>query len=159
MFNRIKSLFGEGAHSVPQRGTEGKLLAAAALMVEAACMDGEFAEAERKRIFWLLRQRFGLSADEAETLISEAEAAQSKANQLLGFTRAVKDGFDHDERVALVELLWEVAYADGDLHPYEANLLRRVSGLIYVSDQESGAARKRVLARLRPAAGARPDPA
>jgi len=48
----------------------------------------------------------------------------------------------------VIEMLWEVAYADGQLHDYEANLLRRITGLLYVSDRESGEARKRVLARL-----------
>jgi uncharacterized tellurite resistance protein B-like protein len=65
-----------------------------------------------------------------------------------GFTSAIKDGLDHAERVQLIEMLWEVVYADGQLHDYEASLLRRVSGLLYVSDRESGEARKRVLARL-----------
>ena len=50
--------------------------------------------------------------------------------------------------VMLMEMLWEVVYADGELHDYEANLLRRTAGLLHVSDQESGAARKRVLARM-----------
>ena len=45
-------------------------------------------------------------------------------------------------------MLWEVAYADGELHDYEANLMRRVTGLLFVSDQESGEARKRALERL-----------
>jgi uncharacterized tellurite resistance protein B-like protein len=48
----------------------------------------------------------------------------------------------------VIEMLWEVAYADGRLHDYEASLLRRVTGLLYVSDRDSGEARKRVLARL-----------
>jgi uncharacterized tellurite resistance protein B-like protein len=52
--------------------------------------------------------------------------------------------------VDLIEMVWEVAYADGELHDYEANLLRRLGGLLYVSDRERGEARKRVLARLRP---------
>ena len=52
------------------------------------------------------------------------------------------------ERVELVEMLWEVVYADGRVDPFEANLLRRIGGLIYVSDRERGAARKRVAARL-----------
>jgi len=50
--------------------------------------------------------------------------------------------------VMLVEMLWDVVYADGELHDYEANLMRRVAGLLHVSDQESGAARKRVLGRM-----------
>jgi uncharacterized tellurite resistance protein B-like protein len=62
-----------------------------------------------------------------------------------GFTRAIKDGFDHAERVQLIEMLWEVAYADGTLHGYEASLLRRITGLLYVSDRgERGGAQARV---------------
>lgn len=59
----------------------------------------------------------------------------------------IKDRFDEKERIRLVEMLWEVVYADGQAHDYEANLLRRIAGLIYVADRDSGAARKRVLAR------------
>jgi uncharacterized tellurite resistance protein B-like protein len=65
-----------------------------------------------------------------------------------GFTTAIKDGFEPAERVELIEMLWEVVYADGQLHDYEASLLRRIAGLLYVSDRNSGEARKRVLARL-----------
>ena len=54
-----------------------------------------------------------------------------------------------EERIELIEMIWEVVYADGELHDYEANLLRRLGGLLYVSDRERGDARKRVLARLR----------
>ena len=66
----------------------------------------------------------------------------------MGFTRVIKDRYSPEERVELVEMAWEVVYADGELHDYEANLLRRLGGLLYVSDKERGDARKRVLARL-----------
>jgi uncharacterized tellurite resistance protein B-like protein len=133
------------AHSFEERQ-----LAAAALMVEAATMDDTFDADERVRIGQLIQDRFGLSADEAADLLTEAEQAASASVQWQGFTSAIKDGFDHAERVELIEMLWEVAYADGQLHDYEASLLRRIAGLIYVGDRESGEARKRVLARLRP---------
>ena len=58
------------------------------------------------------------------------------------------DFFEPEERIALIEMLWEVAYADGELHDYEASLIRRITGLLYVSDRDSGEARKRVRARL-----------
>ena len=131
------------AHSFEERQ-----LAAAALLVEAATMDSSFDAAERGRIAELVQERFALGADEAADLIAEAERAVATSVQWHGFTSAIKDGFDHAERVALIEMLWEVAYADGRLHDYEASLLRRMAGLLYVSDRESGEARKRVLARL-----------
>ncbi len=123
-------------------------LAAAALMVEAAKLDGSFDEAERARIGDLLEQRFGMGADDIATLIAAADEETDLAGGLYGFTKTVRDNFDHAERVSMIEMLWDVAYADGVLHDFEANMLRRVAGLLYVTDQESGTARKRVLGRL-----------
>jgi uncharacterized tellurite resistance protein B-like protein len=64
------------------------------------------------------------------------------------FTRTVKDAFEHEDRVEFMQMLWEVAYADGVLHDHEANLMRRVTGLMHVTDRESGEARKRALRQL-----------
>ncbi len=154
MINRIKALL--AAASAPETASTGRhshdelQLAAGALLVEAACLDGHYGEAEQAAIGTLLRDRFELNAEEAASLHELALAEQSEANQLLGFTRVIKDHYSHEERIELIEMVWEVAYADGELHDYEANLLRRLGGLLYVSDRERGEARKRVLARLRP---------
>ena len=71
-----------------------------------------------------------------------------ETSQLYAFTRVVKDRFDEIERVDMIEMLWEVAFADGHADDFEHNLIQRVAGLIYVSDRDRGAARKRVMARL-----------
>lgn len=133
------------------RGPEEMQLAACALLVETALMDGAFDDGERAVIERLVAARFGLSAADSRTLVAEAEAAAARSPQIFGFTDAVKRHFDDAERVALIEMLWEVAWADGELHDYEENLLRRVAGLIYVSDRDRGAARRRVRERLRKA--------
>lgn len=146
MLGLLKSLLagGDGA-----TGVDNTLrLAVAALMVEAATLDGSFDAAERRRLLDLLGHRFDLDPPQAETLLAEALAAQAKAAGLEGMTRTIKNALDHDQRVEVLEMLWEVVYADGRLHDYEANLLRRLAGLVYVSDQDSGAARKRVVARM-----------
>lgn len=160
MINRIKALLGgmaaQGRDERPEAGRTGAhshdelQLAAAALLVEAACLDGHYDEAEKAAINNLLRRHFGLNEEEARTLHDLAVTEQSEANQLLGFTRVIKQHYSPEERVELIEMAWEVAYADGELHAHEANLLRRLGGLLYVSDRERGDARKRVLARLRP---------
>ena len=123
-------------------------LAAAVLLVEAARMDDEFDPAERARIEALLAQRFGLDAEESRELLALAERTAAETVEWQGFTRVIKDRLAPAERVGMIEMLWEVVYADGRLHDYEASLLRRITGLLYVSDWESGEARKRVLARL-----------
>ena len=151
MLERLRQLFGAGTDETPaarRHSFEERQLAAAALLVEAASMDSDFGTAERATIGQLLQSRFGLSAAEAGELLAEAERAASASVQWQGFTRAVNDGFAPEERIQVIEMLWEVAYADGQLHDYEASLLRRITGLLYVSDRESGEARKRVLARL-----------
>ena len=152
MINRVKALFAERGgrpHGGGERHSDEELrLAAAALLVEAALMDDCFDQAERETVRRLLGARFGLAPEEADDLIAEAESAVAESAQLHAFTRVVKDHFSQEERVGLIEMLWEVAYADGELHDFEASLLRRVGGLIYVTDRERGAARKRVMARL-----------
>lgn len=127
---------------------EAVRLAAAVLMVEAAQLDGSFDGTEEQTIRAILERHFLLSHEEADALLSRARAHQEEADHLHRFTAAIKDGFSENERTELIELLWEVVYADGELHPYEANLLRRIGGLIYVSDRERGEARKRVTARM-----------
>ena len=147
MLNRIKSLFAEPDEATGA-GVDDLHLAAAVLMVEAACMDDDFDGGERQAIAAILETHFTLNAEEIAALLEQAEEVQNDANHLVRFTRAIKDGYPLEDRAKVVEMLWEVAYADGTLHHYEANLLRRVCGLIYVSDRDSGLARKRVLDRL-----------
>ena len=113
-------------------------------------MDTTIGPAERETITRLVSERFSLNAEEADDLVSHAEARAEQSSQLFGFTRTVKEQFSFEERIELIEMLWEVIYADGHVHHLESNLMRRVAGLIHVPDQESGAARKRVLARRFP---------
>src|SRR3546814_7375573 len=89
----------------------------------------------------MLEQRFGRDREESQALIAAARTKAEDSVELYSFTRTVSQHFDYDERTAMIEMLWEVVYADGELHDLEANLLRRVAGLLYVTDQESGAAR------------------
>jgi uncharacterized tellurite resistance protein B-like protein len=152
MINRIKSFFGD-RHAEP--GGEGGHhtidefhLAAAALLVHAASIDADFDDAERGKILEYARERLELTAEEAETLLEAAEQAVDESVQLLGFTRAIKDNFSYEERVELIEMLWEVVYADGKVDEFESQIMRRIGGLIYVTDRDSGIARKRVLQGL-----------
>jgi len=111
-------------------------------------MDDTFDARERAKVLDLVTQRFDLSREEALGLLVAAEEQVARSSQLHGFTRVVNKAFDQVERIELLEMLWEVTYADGELHDYEASLMRRLTGLLHVSDQESAAARNRALARL-----------
>lgn len=149
MFQRLSRLlrdFGDDAGSVQEH--EDVRVATAALLIEAAAADGDFDAEERAAIRHALRQQFSLPEDELNQLMRQAESAQDAHSQLLRFTRALKERYSEAERTEIIEMLWEVAYADGALHAYEDNLLRRIGGLLYVSDRDRGEARKRVLERL-----------
>lgn len=128
--------------------TDALKLASAALLMEAACMDGHADETEIATVTQLLAEHFELEPAEAEELTLAGQSAVADSVELYGFTRTIKDSFNHEDRVRMIEMLWQVAYADGILHDFEANLVRRICGLIYVPDRESGLARKRVLERL-----------
>ncbi|NOZ42597.1 MAG: TerB family tellurite resistance protein [Alphaproteobacteria bacterium] len=129
------------------RDVDKENLAAAALMVEVAAYDGQISSCERGRILNLLEHRLGLSRDEAIELFVEALAAQTDSTHILGFTREIKDHFDETGRENILELMWEVVFADGKEDDYESNLLRRVSGLLYISDKRNGQIKKKVKAR------------
>lgn len=149
MLQRLKSLIGGKEQGGQEAPSHDELhLAVAVLLVEAARMDEQFDDGERTAIAGLIETRLGHSAEEARELIDAAEEVTQEMGGLWTFARVVKDRYTEDERIGMIEMLWEVAYADGELHHYEANLLRRIAGLIYVPDRDSGLARKRVLQRL-----------
>ena len=122
--------------------------AAAALLVEVACIDGEFDDGERKTIAALLAQKFDLNVGEVVNLIVEANQAVDRSVDHYGFVRKINESYDQEARTELFEMLWEVVYADGVVHDFEANLMRRLSGLLHIPDREAGDARKRVRERL-----------
>lgn len=151
MTSRIKKLFTGLTGSTPGKSPAHfaeKDLAAAALMVEAAFMDGTLGRREKATIETLLTERLGLGAGEADELFEAALAAKEEATHLMRFTKTLKDNYSEEQRIEMIEMLWEVAYADGVIHDYEDNLIRRVAGLLYVSDHDRGAAKIRVRERF-----------
>lgn len=148
MIELLKSLLSGESENPHSDVTDQEHVATAALLIEAALSDDDFKEVERQAIIDVLKRHYQLDDSDAIALVEEAEKAQAEAGQLFYFTRTVKDSFPIETRVQMIEMLWEIAYADGELSKFEANLVRRVAGLIYVSDRDRGDARKRVLARL-----------
>jgi len=151
MIEHIKALLSGRAAAVAGSRDTGEMKAlqeaVAAILIQAARLDGDFGAAERRRIEGLLAERFSLDPAAVSALMQTAERMSDEAVDTYEFTRTISQKFDHEARIGIIEMLWDVAYADGSLHPYEGNLLRRVAGLLYVTDQESGAARKRVVER------------
>jgi uncharacterized tellurite resistance protein B-like protein len=146
MLSRLKDLFSTAA---PRRHSRAELqLAAAALLAEAARLDGHVAPSERAAMQRVLARRFGLSDADSAALVQDAEAAAEDSTQLFAFTRVINRDWPADERAALFEMIYEVVYADDSLHDLEANLMRRLGELVYLPDRERNEARQRVLRRL-----------
>lgn len=122
-------------------------LALAALLVRVARSDGQFREAEARRIDRILAERYHLSPFEAVKLRAEAETLEAEAPDTVRFTRAIKDAVPYEEREGVIEALWAVALADGVRDYEEDALLRLVANLLGVSDRDSALARQRVEAR------------
>ena len=148
MIEKLKKILASRKNTSVSADDDELKLASAALLLEAACMDGHVDKTEIATVVSLLEEHFDLSASEARELVDTGREALADSVELYGFTRTIKNSFNHDDRVRMIEMLWQVVYADGVLHDFEANLVRRICGLIYVSDRESGVARKRVLERI-----------
>ncbi len=148
MIDRLLGWLKEGDQDL-SRGKDELQLAVAALLLEAAMVvDGRFDDSERGVIRRILAQRFGLSSLDADGLLAAAETRVEGSAQIFGFARTINRRLAPARKVEVIEMLWEVAYADGVLDPLEDSLLRRVGGLIDVSDYERGEAKRRVLRRL-----------
>jgi uncharacterized tellurite resistance protein B-like protein len=150
MFDRLRAWLEEGEEKggLGSGGGDELQLAVAALLIETARVDDTLDAKERAVIEHLLERRFGLGPDAARALEAAAEQRSERSVQLFGFVRTINERMPPERRIELIEMLWEVAYADGMLDPLADTLLRRIGGLIDVSDHERGAARLRVLARL-----------
>jgi uncharacterized tellurite resistance protein B-like protein len=148
MFDQIFKLLSGPDHTPDPNAGEEPRLAIAALLVEAAKSDGIYQDGERFVVAGLLRRLFGIDEDGAERLVTAAERALAQSVQLFRFTRQIVEQVPPEQRVGIVELLWETVYADRVLTADEDSLVRRVAGLLYVSDRDRGDARLRVLKRL-----------
>ncbi|HKT16766.1 MAG TPA: TerB family tellurite resistance protein [Stellaceae bacterium] len=148
MIDRLFVWLKEGGQDL-SRGKDELQLAVAALLLEAAVVvDGRFDEAERNAILGIVERRFGLAAADAEALLAAAKERVESSAQLFRFTSTINERLARERRIEVIEMLWQVAYADGVLDPLEDSLLRRVAGLIDVSDRDRGDAKRRVLRGL-----------
>lgn len=125
-------------------------LATAALLVEVMRADGHFGSAEQSAVRAALVEKFELAPDEAERLVELATSTAQEATDLFGFTTRLNERFTDAQKLRMVELMWAVAYADGQLADHERHLMWRVADLLHVPQ---GAY---VLARQRAAAGGVP---
>ncbi|UWR12600.1 TerB family tellurite resistance protein [Sulfitobacter mediterraneus] len=119
-------------------------LALTALLVRIARSDNDYAASESRLIDQIVMQRYGLDVDAARALRSDAETLETEAPDTVRFTRAIKDAVAYENRLAVIEALWQVVLADGSRSDEENALLRLVASLLGITDTDSAMARKRI---------------
>lgn len=139
MFSELKALFDEltgGSKQPTQFADNDFRVAAAALMVHVATLDGDLSAVERQKLHDLLRARFTLDDDATEELINAAIAADREAVDFYRFTSLLMRALDEEQRRRIIAMMWDMAYADGEISEFEDNVMWRVADLLAVSNRE-----------------------
>jgi len=109
----------------------------AALLIHAAKIDDNYTDVEKEIIKKALMNLNAIKPNEAEELLKKAEKMEQESNQIVSFTKEIKKK-SMEFRLKIIEILWKIVYSDGSSDSYESNLIRRVCGLLYISDRDSG---------------------
>jgi uncharacterized tellurite resistance protein B-like protein len=147
MFESFKSLIAEmvdGGKHPSQFGEDDYRLSAAALLVHAAAIDGEMLQSERDKLHSLLAQRFELDDAATEELIEKATAVEHESVDLYHFTHVLNRALNEEGRARIIEMMWQIVYADGRRDELEDNLLWRAADLLGVSPRERIELRRRI---------------
>ena len=121
---------------------KNQLIGISALLVHAAKVDDNYTDHEKKII-----KKFILSQgtnEDIQSILDNAEKIEADSNQLLSFTKIIKDNTD-DFKSNIIEQLWKILISDNKVDQYESNLMRRICGLIYFSDKQSGEIKMRLM--------------
>src|SRR5580704_1186709 len=130
----------------------GSRLAATALLVHVISLDGEPSELEKRKLHSLIESRFGLDPGTADKLIASAMLVEGEAVDLYHFTSVIMRSVDEQGRLRIVEMMWELVYADGQVSEFEDNVVWRAADLLGVSSRDRIDLKHRVAAR-QPVAG------
>ena len=126
-----------------EENINNKNILIAALLIHAAKIDDNYTDVEKEIIKKALVSLNAITSNEAEELLQKAEKIEQESNQIVAFTREIKKN-SMKFRLKIIEILWKIVYSDGSSDSYESNLIRRVSGLLYISDRDSGAIKLKV---------------
>ena len=109
----------------------------AALLIHAAKIDENYTEVEKKMIKTAIKNLNGLNDEAIENILAKAEIKQQESNQIIEYTKEIKKK-SMEFRLKIIEIIWKIVYSDGTNDTYESNLIRRICGLLYVSDKDNG---------------------
>ena len=144
----IKKFFGEkSSNNENQDELNSSVIeeAVVVLLLRAANIDGKKDEQEIEAIKRLIIQQFNYDEEKADMLITSASEKEESSADLFEWSKIINDHYDLDSKKIVFSMMCEIICADGLIDPFESNLIRRLSGLLYISDKDAGAIKKKVM--------------
>ena len=142
MFQSLKNIF-SGEQGINQENENNEIDILCGLMIEAANTDGKITQEELNKISYSLINVFKEDAKIVEESLGKAFDNKDNTKSLYFYTSKLNKSYTNEQKIQLIEVLWEIILADNELHDYETNLIRRLAGLLYISDVECGNAKIR----------------
>ena len=136
MFNIFKK------ENTEKESNHPSIIAVACLLIHSAKIDENYTDKEKKIIKDAVVE-MGANAEEIDGIIKDAEEKEKDSNQILDFTREIKN-IDEKDKIIIIEALWDIIYSDEDADMYETNLMRRISGLLYLDPKVVGDIKEKV---------------
>ena len=146
-------LLGRGSTPETTAAPDRVALATCVVLLEAALVDDDFTDDERRHILGVLRARFDLTDAEAAELMHDALTARDGSSDLWHFTRAVNDAFPPEEKIRILEEVWRIFYSDGSLTGHEDHLAHKLRDLLNLNQKQLIDAKLRVLEEVRGSSG------
>ena len=142
LFQSLKNIF-SGDKGINQENQNNEIDILCGLMIEAANTDGKITQEELNKISHSLINVFKEDPKIVEESLNNAFENKDNSKSLYFYTSKLNKSYTDDQKIQLLEVLWEIILADNELHDFEANLIRRLAGLLYISDVECGNAKIR----------------
>ena len=149
MFNSLKNIFKQSENETQEDNSKKQLSLLCGLMLEAAQVDGKIDQIEIEKILKILTENFQEDQSAVELELQNSLKEIDEPKSLHYFTSKLNKEFSHKKKDLLIETLWEIILLDGKVHKFESNLIRRLAGLLYISDVSCANAKKRAQINLK----------
>jgi len=140
MIDIVKRFFSsttaEDSNAANQKSHHDLRVATCALFLEMARIDETFTEAEMETILTILKQKYGLSQELADALVAEADKELAESVDLWRFARLINENYTIDEKIEIIEILWQMVYVDGKMDRYEHYLMNKLKNLLRLSHDQ-----------------------
>jgi len=147
MFKNIKNFFDAAKikEDDNQEYLDEDIFAVLSLLIEASKIDGIISPDEIQLIKNILVNKFHLTSQKADKAIEFVIQKSDEKVEVYSDVKVILDSMDHDERISVIEMMWEIILVDGEIDEYESNLIWRICGLLHITGTESSEAKKRAL--------------